>query len=219
MVPGREPPRPQGLPLPPRRRPCDSFSPPPRQEKCSAPRRRSRPAPPRPWRGGVRGGVECAPGGEVFCASFRSWQFDVLSPVKSGAARRPEEGAAAARRGEADKAPCAEGVGGMGGVGFESVLGGVRVREPPPTRWKPKRETEEGGGLCAAAPGGRHGHNNRTCPIMSRIMGQAARHRSTEPGPSAQHSGLCLRGLEAPEGGRLPLPSVHRQAISGRKDP
>ena len=66
--------------------------------------------------GGVRGGVECAPGGEVFCASFRSWQFDVLSPVKSGAARRPEEGAAAARGGEADRAPCAEGVGGMGGV-------------------------------------------------------------------------------------------------------
>ena len=54
---------------------------------------------------------------------------------------------------------------------------------------------------------------------MSRIMGQAARHRPTEPGPSAQHSGLCLRGIEAPEGGRLPLfSSVHRQAVSGRKD-
>ena len=68
---GAEPPRPQGLPLPPRRGPCDLFPPPPRQEKmsCTA---EAKPTGP-PACGGVRGGVGCAPGGEVFCASAWSW--------------------------------------------------------------------------------------------------------------------------------------------------
>ena len=53
----------------------------------------------------------------------------------------------------------------------------------------------------------------------ARILGRAARHRPTEPGPSAQHSGLCLRGLEAPEGGRLLPISVHGKTIAWGKNP
>ena len=93
-----------------------SFPTTPTPRKCFAPRRRSQPAPLHRRRGGVRGGIECAPGGEVFCASTRLWLFDALSPVRSGAVRRPEEGVAAARGGEADGAPRAPGVGGMGDV-------------------------------------------------------------------------------------------------------
>ena len=70
----------QGLPLPSDCGPA-IFSRRAPGEKKRALWRRSRPAPPRPWRGGVRGGVECAPGGEVFCASARFWLFDALSSI------------------------------------------------------------------------------------------------------------------------------------------
>ena len=81
-----------------------------------------------------------------------------------GAGRRPEEGAPRPEEAKPTEPPACGGYGGRWDGG--SAGGGVRVREPPPTRWKPERETEEGGGICAAAPRGRHGHNNRTRPIM-----------------------------------------------------
>ena len=144
---GAEPPRPQGLPLPPRRGPCDLFPPPPRQGNVlhhggEADR------PPRAPRGGVRGGVECARGAEVFCASARFWLFDALSPVRSGAVRRPEEGSAAARGGEADRAPRAPGVGGMGGVGLGAPGAACEgaSRRQHPERWSARRKK---GAACA----------------------------------------------------------------------
>ena len=175
--------------------------------------------PPRAPRGGVRGGVGCARGAEVFCASAWSWlsMLCLLCDRARCDDRRKESPRPEKPKATEPPAPPAWGV--WGALECESAGGGVREREPPPTPRTLERETEEGGGICAAASGGYDRNHNRTCPIMSRIMGQAARHRPHEPGPSAQHSGLCLRGIEAPEGGRLPLSSsVHRQAVSGRKD-
>ena len=81
------------------------------KRKCLAPRRRSRPAPPRGARGG-KGGRWMRPRRGGLLRLRLVLAFDALSPVRSGAVRRPEEGVAAARGGEADRAPRVRGEGG-----------------------------------------------------------------------------------------------------------